>query len=186
MPVVGVHQHPEIALISLQILLTNALVYGLALSLVLVTIMLISASIAPDMWVGDYPPDIKERFGPMSARASRLRPYVAAVFFPAVLAVPLIGLFSLQSPLGHIPFLPALAFSSLVLLVFNVFDLLVLDWLLFCTIQPRLMVLPGTEGMAAYHDYRFHFVGFLKGLGFCGVGGLVIASIWAVTQTLVS
>ncbi len=173
-------------MINLQVLLTNALVYGLALSLVLVTIMLISASIAPDMWVGDYPADIKKRFGPMSARAARLRPYVAAVFFLAVLAVPLIGLFLLQSAHGPVPFLPSLVFSSLVLLVFNLFDLLVLDWLLFCTIQPRRMVLPGTEGMPAYRDYRFHFVGFLKGLGFCAVGGLVIASIWAVSQTLVA
>ena len=122
----------------------------------------------------------------MSVRASRLRPYVAAVFFLAVLAIPLIGLVSLQSTLGPISFLLALAFSFLVLLVFNVFDLLVLDWLLFCTIQPRPMILAGTEGMAAYRYYRFHFVGFLKGLGFCAVGGIVIASIWAVIQALVA
>ncbi len=32
-----------------------------------------------------------------------------------------------------------------------------------------MMVLPGTEGMAGYRDYRFHFIGFLKGLGFCAV-----------------
>jgi hypothetical protein len=173
-------------MVDWQIFLNSALVCGVVLSVVLTVIMIISASIAPDMWVGDYPPDIKERFGPMSDRASRIRPYVAAVFFLALLTIPLIGLFSLQSTLRPISFLAALAFSSLVLLVFNVFDLLVLDWLLFCTIQPRPMVLAGTEGMAAYRDYRFHFVGFLKGLGFCAVGGIVIASIWAVTQMLIA
>lgn len=169
-----------------QIFLNSVLVCGVVLSVVLSVIMIISAAIAPDMWVGDYPPDIKEKFGPMSDRASRFRPYVAVVFFLAVLAIPLIGLFSLQSTLGAISFLAALAFSSLVLLVFNVFDLLVLDWLLFCTIQPRPMVLAGTEGMAGYRDYRFHFIGFLKGFGFCAIGGLVIASIWAITQMLVA
>lgn len=169
-----------------SIFINSTLVCGAVLSAVLTTIMIISAAIAPDMWVGDYPPAIKEKFGPMSARASRLRPYVAAVFFLAVLAIPLIGLFSLQSSLGSLSFLIALAFSSLVLLVFNVFDLLVLDWLLFCTIQPRPMILAGTEGMAAYRDYRFHFIGFLKGLGFCAVGGIVIASIWAVIQLLIA
>ena len=107
-----------------SIFLTSALVCGVVLSVVLTAIMIISAVIAPDMWVGDYPPAIKERFGPMSVRASRLRPYVAAVFFLAVLAIPLIGLVSLQSTLGPISFLLALAFSFLVLLVFNVFDLL--------------------------------------------------------------
>jgi hypothetical protein len=66
--------------------------------------------------------------------------------------------------------------------VFNIFDLLVLDWFFFCTVQPRLMVLPGTEGMPGYRDYRFHFIGFLKGLVFCAVGGLIIALLWLVVQ----
>jgi hypothetical protein len=70
----------------------------------------------------------------------------------------------------------------LAVFVFNLFDLLVLDWLFFCTIQPRAMLLPGTEGMAGYRDYRFHFIGFLRGLGFCLVGGLVIAGLWLGVQ----
>lgn len=165
-------------------LLIGAVVWGLVLSLGLTTVMMISAAVAPDMWVGDYPPDIKERFGPMSARASRIRPFVAALFFAVVLAIPLIGLSSLRSGVDHLPFVPALVFSVTVLLVFNLFDLLILDWLFFCTIQPRQMVLPGTEGMPGYRDYRFHFKGFLKGLAFCSVGGLIVASIWMVAQNI--
>jgi hypothetical protein len=165
-------------------LLTSAVICGLVLSLGLTTIMIISGAVAPDMWVGDYPPDIKEKFGPMSARASRIRPFVATLFLVLVLAIPLIGLSFLHSSVENIRFLPALVFSVTVLLVFNVFDLLVLDWLFFCTIQPRPMVLPGTEGMLGYRDYRFHFKGFLKGLAFCLVGGLTVASIWMVAQTI--
>ena len=59
-----------------------------------------------------------------------------------------------------------------------------LDWLLFCTLRPRAIILPGTEGMAGYRDYRFHFVGFLKGLAFCLVGAAVIAGLWMVGQAL--
>ncbi|MDW6058501.1 hypothetical protein SAZ11_11010 [Streptomyces sp. FXJ1.4098] len=33
---------------------------------------------------------------------------------------------------------------------------MVLDWRLFCRVQPRFMVLPGTEGMPEYRDYAFH------------------------------
>ena len=164
------------------ILFNSALICGLVLSLVLSTIMVISAAIAPDMWVGDYPPDIKERFGPMSPRAARIRPFVATLVFAAALAIPVIGLYNLSSKVGYLQFLPALVFSATALLVFNVFDLLVLDWLFFCTIQPRPMVLPGTEGMAGYRDYRFHFIGFLKGLIFCSVGGLIVACVWLVVQ----
>jgi hypothetical protein len=52
-----------------------------------------------------------------------------------------------------------------VLLVFNAVDLLILDWLVFATLRPRIVVLPGTEGAQGYGDYGFHFRAFLKGLG---------------------
>jgi hypothetical protein len=68
----------------------------------------------------------------------------------------------------------------------NMGHLIVLDWIFFCTIQPRSMILPGTEGMAGYRDYRFHFIGFLKGLGFSAVGGLLIATFWIALQWLIS
>ena len=165
-------------------LLNAALINGAALSLTLVVIMLISGFVALDMWVGDYPPDIREKYGPMSAKAKRLRPFFGVAFFLAVLAIPILGLAALRNELGPIGFLPAFVFGMISVFVFNLFDLLILDWLLFCTVQPRMMVLPGTEGMAGYRDYRFHFVGFLKGLGFCLVGGLVIAILWMGVQAL--
>jgi hypothetical protein len=121
----------------------------------------------------------------MSAKARRARPYVAASVFLAALAIPMLGLAALRNELVPIAFLPAFVFGIISVFVFNLFDLLILDWLLFCTIQPRMMVLPGTQGMAGYRDYRFHFVGFLKGLGFCLFGGLVIAALWAGVQALV-
>ena len=45
----------------------------------------------------------------------------------------------------------------LLFLLVNVWDLVVLDWLFFITIQPDLVVFPGTEGLAGYRDYWFHF-----------------------------
>jgi hypothetical protein len=159
----------EVTLLDWHILFSDALIYGLVLSVVLTILTVISGAIALDMFVDDYPPDIKQRYGPMSPRAARLRPFIAALLFITVLLVPIIGLFVLQAKVPSVPFLPAFVFSGIVVLVFNVFDLIILDWLFFCTIQPRSMVLPGTEGMAGYRDYRFHFIGFLKGLGFSAV-----------------
>lgn len=167
-------------------LFSHALLYGSGLTLAMLALMLTSGALALDMWVGDYPPDIQQKYGPMSPRAARLRPWFAIAVFAAFLGIPMLGLFALQARLGSVPFLPAFAFASAALLFFNIFDLLVLDWLLFCTVQPRMMVLPGTEGMAGYRDYRFHFVGFLKGLGFCFVGGLLIACGWTGLQALLA
>ena len=169
-----------------QLLFYDALIYGLALSVALTILLVISGTIALDMFVDDYPPDIKKKYGPMSPRAARLRPYIATLLFIIVLVVPIIGLFALQAEIDSVPFLPALVFSGIALLVFNTFDLIILDLLLFCTIQPHSMVLPGTEGMAAYRDYRFHFIGFLKGLGFSVVGSLLIAIFWMIIQWLIT
>jgi hypothetical protein len=64
-----------------------------------------------------------------------------------------------------------------IVFVFNVVDWLILDWFMFCTLTPRLVVIPGSEGMAAYKDYGFHFRGFLHGTVYSILGGLVIAGI---------
>ncbi|MEU8824647.1 hypothetical protein [Streptomyces sp. NPDC048636] len=47
------------------------------------------------------------------------------------------------------------ALGAVYFLSLTLFDLLVLDWWLFCTVQPRFMVLPGTEGMPEYRDFGF-------------------------------
>lgn len=176
----------EVNMLDWQILFYDALLDGLVLSVVLTILTAISGAIALDMFVDDYPPDVKQKYGPMSPRATRLRPFIAAMLFLTVLVIPLIGLFGLQTKFLTVPFLSAVVFASIAILVFNVFDLIILDWLFFCTIQPRSMVLPGTEGMAGYRDYRFHFVGFLKGLRFNAVVGLLIAVLWTGIQWLIT
>jgi hypothetical protein len=93
-----------------QLLFYEALLYGLVLSLVLTILTVISGAIALDMFVDDYPPDIKQKYGPMSLRAARLRPFIAAMLFITVLIVPIIGLFALQAEVLSVPFLPAFVF----------------------------------------------------------------------------
>jgi hypothetical protein len=71
------------------------------------------------------------------------------------------------------------------LMVFNLVDLLVLDWLIFVTIQPRIIVLPGTEGMEGYRDYGFHFRAFLKGVAGSLIAGLIVAGVVVVIDAFV-
>ena len=42
-------------------------------------------------------------------------------------------------------------------------DLLIVDWLIVCTIRPNVIVPSGTEHCAGWKDYGFHFKGFLHG-----------------------
>jgi hypothetical protein len=74
-----------------------------------------------------------------------------------------------------------LALAAL-LLVLQAVDLVVLDWLVFVTLQPRFVVLPGTEGMAGYRDLRFHVRGFAR----ASVASLVIAAVFAAVVAIAS
>jgi len=81
---------------------------------------------------------------------------------------------------GGIPFRTAFVHLFVMLSVFNVVDLLLIDWPLVA-IRPRFMVLPGTEGSAGYKDYWFHFRGFLVGIVLVFVAsGVIAAAIAAV------
>ncbi len=64
-----------------------------------------------------------------------------------------------------------------VIWIFNLFDLLVLDWLIGCTFTPKFAIILGTEGAAGYKDYAFHFRGFLIGTVLSVIVGMIIAGI---------
>jgi hypothetical protein len=72
-----------------------------------------------------------------------------------------------------------------VLLVFNTVDVLILDWLVFVTLRPGIVVLPGTEGAEGYRDYGFHFRAFLKGLAGSLVGSLMVAGMTTAIMAIV-
>lgn len=164
-------------------LLQNALLFGALLSVLIVILMIVSAAVALDMWLNDYPPDIRAKYGPMSAKGKRVKPVFAVILIGTMLGVFALSLVRLHTLLGRdFSFGEALASIFLVALIFNIFDLLVLDWLLFVIWTPRFVVLPGTEGLAGYKDYGFHFKGFLKGWIFCGVMALIGATVGVVMQ----
>lgn len=105
---------------------------------------------------GDIPADILAAVPPKTEEEQRLSVWLGIPFFILMLGIPAYSTytFALQNPaagywllFGHIFF---------VSLIPNLFDLIVLDWLLFCTIQPSFFVFPGTEGFFGYRDYGFH------------------------------
>ena len=133
-----------------------------------------------EMWVGDYPPDIQEKFGPKSDRATRLGYLVAIPFFLiAVGGVVLSNLRLKRANGGRLS--PAAAFLNAYALFFSIWfvDLTMLDWLLFVTFTPGFVVLPGTEGMDGYDDYGFHFREHMKALPLLSVPALIIAFLTA-------
>lgn len=157
-------------------LLTHSLLYATILSGLSAAVLLLSAWLNPESMVDDYPPDIRTQFGPMSPAARRHKKLVGLPF-----GLILIGLLALSNMrLPEITFYTVFVNTAVMLVLFNLVDLLLLDWLLFNTIRPRFMVLPGTEGMPGYADYGFHFRQFLKGTAGALIGSLLIAAFAAL------
>ena len=73
-----------------------------------------------------------------------------------------------------------MAFVWGVTMFFNLFDLLIIDWLIVCLITPKFVIIPGTEGNKGYKDYQFHFIGFLKGIIITFTMSLVISGLISV------
>ncbi|MCB8944960.1 MAG: hypothetical protein H6658_14515 [Ardenticatenaceae bacterium] len=163
-------------------LLQHSLFYGAILSVAMSVTFLILLWINPEMWLDDYPPDIQARFGEMSEKAKRQKriaavPVLAFLFGTVVVA----AVRWVQAHSGQVTFGDIFWSSFLIFNLFNLVDLLVLDWLIFVTIQPKIAILPGTEGAAGYKNYAFHFFASLKGVGLSlVVSGLVAGVMWLV------
>ena len=150
--------------------------YSLVYSLVLGLSFLLIARINPEMWLNDYPPDIKEKFGSMSEKANRLRIILGIPVIVFMLGFPFFVIVQFAQATS-LTFWQVFGSLFFIYTFFNLFDMIVMDWLIFCTITPRRFVIPGSERHPAYKDYFFHFRGFLIGTFFSAVMGLIAAGI---------
>lgn len=153
------------------------LMWGAVFGVVFSVAMLIIGRINAEMILNDYPPDIRAKYGSMSDRS---RKQANKVTFPLLATLGLIvamGLGQLRNHSGELTFVETLIASTLIFQVWNLLDLVLLDWFLLMTLKPKFMILPGTEGMAGYRDYRFHFRKFLNGIVFTFILALIVTGI---------
>ncbi len=151
---------------------------GAILSLIASLLITVSLHINPRMWLQDYPKDIQDRVPPKTKREERQSLVVGIPFLIVLVAVPFISTLTLKRQSGgDVSFLQLFLNTFGVVFVFNLVDLLLLDWLMFCTITPKFLVIPGTEGLEGYKDYYYHFKASLIGTVLSIVAGLVIAGI---------
>lgn len=162
-------------------LLRHALIWGSVLSLYLGIAFVGLLFVNAEMWLADYPPDIRKAFGPMGPGARAQRAWLG---IPVVLMALAIVVYATVRFVETYPessdFAGVALHTFVMLMVFNIVDLLVIDWLVFVRIRPAFVVLPGTEGLAGYDSYGFHARAFFKGTLGIAVASLVIAGIAVV------
>lgn len=160
------------------LILKESTLIGLVTSAVLSVLVIGSLLIDKEMWLSDYPPDVKAKWGAMSAKAKRVRNIFAVPFFAVMIGGATLTVIRLREALGMTPpFLAVFVGIGVVFVVFNLVDAVILDWLILMVVWPQLGVLPGTEGMAGYHDMRLWTVNLLKGFALAPLAGLLVAGV---------
>lgn len=156
-----------------KILLDGALLSILA-SIILIGILRFN----PRLFLQDYPDEIQNQVPPKTDQEKRQSLMVGIPFLLLLFVVPFISTLVLKRQSGEMFSFFHLFFNAFgVVFIFNLVDLLLLDWLLFCFITPSFLVIPGTNGMQAYKDYGYHFRAFLIGTILSIAAGLVIAGV---------
>jgi hypothetical protein len=134
----------------------------------------------PEIWVHDYPPDIREKWGEKSPRAKKLTRLLGVPFLAIFFGGMIFSTLRLRRANGgRLSFRDAFAHAYALYMFINLFDLVVMDWLVLMVMRPQFAVLPGTEGMAGYKDYAFHAKASAKG----SILGIVIALFIALITT---
>jgi hypothetical protein len=141
----------------------HSIIYCVIFTLALVPIGLTN----PRMMLQDYPKEIQKLVPPKTNEEKRMGIFFAIPLLAVLIGYP--GFVAWYYSPEPVTFISVFTTMWGIMMVMNVFDLIVLDWIMFCAITPRFVVIKGTEGSPAYKDYMFHFIGFLKGIVITGV-----------------
>jgi hypothetical protein len=129
------------------------LLYGLPASLLLSALIIGMELVNPRLMLRSYPKDVQAAVPPQTDQEKRQTLYWGIPFWLCLIGFPLAAALATKAAQGNAFEIFLSAAGTLFL--FNLVDWLILDWLIVCTITPRFMVLPGTEGMAGYKNYGF-------------------------------
>lgn len=171
--------HDAQDLLSVKHILTDGSIMSLLLGSVVLGIVYYNAEIMHD----DYPPHIQAKALPMSDIAKKQRTIVTIPFITLLLGFPAYSNLRLKRRNhGHLSLRHAFVNAYSVFAFSNLFDLLILDYLVMLRMRPGFAILPGTQASDYTNDYFFHFVGFLKGMGYGLIPSLIIAFLTRDTR----
>jgi hypothetical protein len=130
----------------------------------------------PRLLLRSYPRAIQQVVAPKTTKERWMSLLVGLPFLLALIGFPIYATFRAFAG-TEARFVALWSYAFGILCAFNLWDWLVIDWIVFCTFTPRWVVIAGTEGHPAYKDYFFHFKGFLLGIAFSGGFGAVSAGV---------
>lgn len=156
----------------------KVLVHGALLSVLASMVVMAAVTFNPRFALKDLPQDIRQSVPPLTRRETLQALLFFLPFMALLVGIPLLSALGLEAE-GTVGVSFGRLFAHIfgVLSVFFVVDLVVLDWLIYCTITPKRLVIPGTEGLSGYKDYTHHLKAHARGAVWLTIGALVIAAI---------
>ena len=156
----------------------TALIEGFIWSALWIIYVYVIVKYFPWQMLHDYPKDIQEA---ATLKAPTERQNANAGIFSMIGAlvsfVSLLLFGVMEFRLERTSFLTIFVFLVVIAMMWNVIDLLVMDWLVICTITPKWVVIEGTDGCKGYKDYLFHLKGFLIGCVYTTIMAVIFAGI---------
>ncbi len=133
----------------------------------------------PELWLNDYPVDIRRMYGPPSEKTIRQRKWYGVALLAIMVGVLLVDALTVPTATApdESPFMVTFRSVFIVFLMGSLMDLLIIDLFLGMVIRPKFMILRGTEGAAGYRDVKFHFNAFLRGTVSGAVLSLVVTAV---------
>lgn len=145
--------------------LTQLLTDGLLASIIFTISIGLIVWRFPRVMLHDFPADIQAMVPPKTAREKRLTYVLGVPIFAIFIGLPLYQVLALKAANdGVLSLGAAFAYAYGIFLIVNLWDLVVMDWILMTVfVDPQKPPLAGSEGAAGWRDYGFHFRGFVKG-----------------------
>ncbi|HEX2618999.1 MAG TPA: hypothetical protein VHL11_02600 [Phototrophicaceae bacterium] len=160
------------------IVLSDILVHGLMFSVVISAMLLTGLTLNPRLMIQDYPPEVKAKLPPMTPSEKRWQMVMGVPIFGAVI---FIMTYSTAQVIarnnGVAEFLPIFINAYAVFWLFNLFDLVVLDYFVLMILKPGFLIPPGGEGVTDMSTFGFHVRGFFIGCLYSGVVALLTTVI---------
>jgi len=158
---------------------TRILIDGLLLSLGLSVIIFGSLYANPRLWLQDFPKEIRAKLPPNTPEEKRIQRLLMIPFLALIVGVMFYSVMQLKAENGgSISFLTAFVNAFLVMNVFNLFDAVIIDYLILTVMKPKFAIPKGAEGMEhLLADWRLQVSNYFKGIIFCLVFSLPVAAI---------
>lgn len=146
-------------------MIRHMLLEGLVYSVVLALIVTVSQLFNARLWLNCYPKGIQDKVPPRTKSEMRRKLIVGVPFILIMLGYPVYSTCVLKAGMAS-SYNYWIGFLNLIVIQnsFNLFDLIILDWLIFSTMKPKYLILEDTQGMKEYCDYFFHLKAAGKGL----------------------